>query len=195
MSRGEETRERIVAHGMTLASRDGLEGLSIGTLAAALGMSKSGLFAHFGSKEDLQVAVIERAASEFARTVVLPALQARRGLVRLRQLFERWMRWIVAERSPGGCLLFAAGVELDDQPGRPRDVLVENQTRMMDTIQRIAAGSVTEGELRRGLDLNQFAFEMTALMLGFHHARRLLRVRWAERALRTAFEGLLDRAR
>src|SRR3954447_26417659 len=124
MSKGEETRERILDWAFRAASRDGLEGLTIGALAAELGLSKSGLFAHFGSKEDLQLAVLAEATRRFENVVLRPAFRAPRGEARVRQVFENWLRWLSDPGSPGGCVFLAAAVELDDQDGRPRDYLV-----------------------------------------------------------------------
>src|SRR5262245_18736136 len=124
MTKGASTRERILERAYRLASRDGLEGLSLGRLAAEIGLSKSGLFAHFQSKEELQVEVLRQAAQRFIEVVWGPALRAPRGEPRLRQLFTGWLRWLDDPTSPGGCVFAAASVELDDHDGRARDFLV-----------------------------------------------------------------------
>ena len=103
MGKGSETRDRIVEQAVRLASRDGLEGLTIGTLSAELGLSKSGLFAHFGSKDELQLQVLQAAVQRFEIEVIRPALAAPRGEPRIRVLFERWLTWVNGEDSPGGC--------------------------------------------------------------------------------------------
>src|SRR5687768_3596482 len=118
MSKGEETRDRILERAFRLAGRDGLEGLSIGRLAAELGLSKSGLFAHFGSKEDLQIEVLRAAAAHLEEKVMRPAFRGARGEPRTKQLFENWMRWLGDPALPGGCVFMAASIELDDRPGR-----------------------------------------------------------------------------
>lgn len=191
MSKGAETRERILDRAVRIASRDGLEGLSIGGLAAELGLSKSGLFAHFGSKEDLQVEVLRAAAERFEQVVVRPALRAPRGLPRLRKLFELWLGWGTDPSMPGGCLFVAAAAELDDRDGKPRDVLVELQAAVRETIAKAARLAVDEGHLRRGLDADQLAFELHGIVLAFNFDRRLLRAREAEARARAAFERLV----
>src|ERR1700759_3366835 len=122
-SKGAETRERILTRAIQLASQRGLEGLSIGDRAADLGLSKSGLFAHFGSKEDLQVEVLRAAGSRWEQSVWKPALKAAAGRPRLVAFFEHWLRWISDPTWPGGCLFMAAATELDDREGKARDFL------------------------------------------------------------------------
>lgn len=191
VTKGEETRERILDRAFRLASRDGLEGLSIGGLAAELGLSKSGLFAHFGSKEELQVAVLQRSAEHFEQTVLKPAFRAPRGLPRLEKLFDLWLSWAEDPGKPGGCIFMAAAVELDDRDGRPREALVETQKQLFDALHRTGKIALEEGHLRKGLDLEQLAFELYAIMLGFNHRKRLLRAPDAERRARSAFARLL----
>jgi AcrR family transcriptional regulator len=195
VSKGEGTRERILDRAFRLASRDGLEGLSIGGLAGELGLSKSGLFAHFGSKEDLQLAVLQMAATRFEDTVMRPAFQAPRGEPRIRRLFENWLGWIGDPASPGGCVFLAAASELDDREGRPRDFLVGTQRQLLASLGKSARMAVEEGHFAAGLDTEQFAFELYALLLGCSHWRRLLRDPKAETRARTAFERLLGAAR
>jgi AcrR family transcriptional regulator len=128
MPKGAATRDRIIDHAFRVATVEGIGGVTLGRLAADVGMSKSGLFAHFRSKEELQLEVLRVAAERFTETVVKPALAAPRGLPRVRAVFERWMTWTADEDCmPGGCLFAAAGVELDDQPGVLRDALADAQ--------------------------------------------------------------------
>jgi AcrR family transcriptional regulator len=195
MSKGEETRERILERAFRLAGRDGLDGLSIGTLAAQLGLSKSGLFAHFGSKEDLQVAVLGAAARRVEDQVVRPAFRAPRGEPRIRQLFENWLRWCSDPAMPGGCIFMAAATELDDKPGRPRDFLVATQKQMLATMARSVQLAVEARHFRSDVDGEQFAFELYALILGYSHWKRLLGDARAERRTRLAFDRLLAGAR
>jgi AcrR family transcriptional regulator len=194
VTKGDQTRARILHHASRVASRDGLEGLSIGELAAALEMSKSGLFAHFGSKEDLQIEVLRSAAVEFEERVVRPALHEPRGAPRLRALFERWLSWASAPEIPGGCVFAGASFELDDRPGPVRDYLVEEERRLLALLSRSAQLGVESGLFRPDLDCDLLAFQIHGLMLGFHHARRLLRQRNAEAMARQAFEQLLGQA-
>ena len=195
VNRGADTREAILDHALRLASEVGLEGLTIGQLAGALDLSKSGLFAHFGSKEALQVEVLNLAAELFMQKVVKPALAAPRGVARLRAIFERWVRWPREVTLPGGCIFVQAASELDDRPGAARDRLVVLQREWLATIARVARGAQELGELRRDLDPDQLAFELYGVMLTCNHAMRLLRDRQAVERARRAFERLLDSAR
>ena len=193
-AKGTDTRERILDVAFRLAARDGLEGLSLGDIARQMGMSKSGLFAHFQSKEELQIDMLRAGAGRFTETVLFPAFQKPRGLPRLKAAFDNWMRWANDPALPGGCLMMAAAIELDDREGPVRDVLVELQKAFLATIARSALLAVEAGHLRRGLDLEQFAFELYSILLGFNHARRLLRDPKAERRAREAFARLLQSA-
>ncbi len=195
MGKGELTRQAVVDRAVGLASSVGLEGLTIGRLADELELSKSGLFAHFGSKEALQMQVLERAAERFIDVVVKPALAAPRGEPRVRALFERWRTWPKAVPQPGGCLFVAASAELDDRPGPARELLVKLQRDWLDTLAGAVRIAVAEGHFRKQVDAQQFAFEMYALMLMGHLAARLLRDPKAGERTRRAFEALLDAAR
>ena len=195
MSKGEETRERILERASRLASRDGLEGLSIGVLASELGLSKSGLFAHFGSKEELQVAVLRAAAERFEAQVMRPAFRAARGEPRVRALFDNWLQWMQDAASPGGCLFQAASTELDDKEGRPRDYLVGTQRQLLASLAKTARLAIEAGHFRADLDCDQFAFELYGLLLGHSHFRRLLRDPRAESRTRGAFDRLVRSAR
>jgi AcrR family transcriptional regulator len=190
MSKGLETRERIVEHAIRIATREGLEGLSIGCLATELGMSKSGLFAHFGSKEDLQLAVLQAAALRFEHGVVRPAFRAPRGEPRIRRLFEQWLRWVESE-TPGGCLFVAAAAELDDQDGRPREFLVRAQKELLEAIVKAVKMAVDEKHFRPEIDPDQMAFDLYGMVLAFNHQHRLLRDPRAGDRARTSFERLI----
>ena len=195
MDKGATTHERIIGRALRLASRDGLGGLTIGTLAADLGLSKSGLFAHFGSKEELQLAVLHAAVTHFKRIVMGPAFKAPRGEPRLRALFEGWLDWGSDPALPGGCPFVAASIELDDKPGAPREFLVATQKEWLKALAAAARLGVEEAHFRADLDPAQLAFELYALILGYHHARRLLRDRRATARVRQAFDHLVDAAR
>jgi AcrR family transcriptional regulator len=194
MSKSEQTHEAILDEATRLASRIGLEALSIGELARALGMSKSGLFAHFGAKEVLQREVLEHVAGVFIAEVIRPALRAPRGEPRLRLVFENWLRWSTA-RHEGGCPFVQASVEYDDRPGPLRDYLAGEQTRWLDFLAEATELAIAAGHFRAAVDPQQFAFELNGLMLSYHHAARLLRDPGAEIRVRTAFENLLTRSR
>ena len=195
MSKGEATRERILERAFRLASREGLQGLSIGVLATELGLSKSGLFAHFGSKEDLQIEILRAAATQFEERVVRPAFRAARGEPRIRQLFENWMRWLNDPGSPGGCIFMAAATELDDKQGRPRDYLVGTQKQLLAAMARSARLAVEAGHFRADVDSEQFAFELYSLLMGCSHYKRLLADPRAESRSRVGFDWLLAWAR
>jgi AcrR family transcriptional regulator len=194
-SKGALTKQHIVREAMKLASTVGLEGLSIGHLAQALELSKSGLFAHFGSKEVLQIEVLEAAVELFVEVVVRPALAAPRGEPRVRALFTNWLAWGRGELLPGGCLFVAASAEFDDRPGNVRDVLERSQREWTSTLRRAAELAMAEGHFRASLDPTQFAFELYSLLLGGHHYGRLLQdPDTADRTSR-AFESLIEAAR
>jgi AcrR family transcriptional regulator len=174
-SKGEQTREAILTHALGLATRIGFEGLTIGRLADDLGMSKSGLFAHFRSKEALQLEILRMAGARMIETVVRPAL--------------------AAPRLPGGCPFMAASFELDDRPGPVRDYVVQNLRDWMDTMAGAARIAVREGDFRADLDCEQFAHDCQGIGLAFVHASRLMRDPRAHARATTAFEALLRAAR
>ncbi len=173
MSKGQATRQSILEHATCLASRIGLEALSIGKLAEALHLSKSGLFAHFRSKEALQIQVMEHASERFVETVIKPALKAPRGIPRLQAIFERWKKWPEACSLSGGCLFVAAATELDDQPGPARDYLVQQQKDWQESLATIAKTAISEGHFSDDVDPEQFAFEFYGIMLVYHFTMRL----------------------
>jgi len=190
LSKGERTREAILARAVEEAARIGLGGLTIGALATATGLSKSGLYAHFGSKDALQVAVLESAGTEFSDAVILPALRAPRGLARLRTLVDLWLT-CGRRRQPGGCLVVKAGAELDDQPGPAREHLRNLHVRLAESLQRIVAGAVSTGELAPSTDPVRFAADLYGVMLGFFHSHRLLEDPLAEERALAAVEALI----
>ena len=193
MGKGEETRRAIIDEALELASTVGLEKLTIGALAGTTGMSKSGLFAHFRSKEQLQLQVLAEARQRFIEMVIAPAMQKPRGEARLRSIFESTMKqW--EEDLPGGCIFHAVSAELDDQPGPARDYLVETQRDYADTLRRAAEIAVEEGEFRKDLDLDQFVFELGSITAAHHHFGRLLGDPEADQRARKMFEGLLARS-
>jgi len=175
MRKGEQTRTLILNEALALASQVGLEGLSIGSLAGRLDMSKSGLFAHFGSKEDLQLLTLKQAQTLFFEQVFSPALKQARGLPRLRALFSNWLAWL--ERSddlPGGCLMLSASAEYDDRPGAVRDLLVAGQRELRGAIAKAIRLAIDEGHLKPQTDPWQLTFELSGIVLATHHDLRLL---------------------
>jgi len=193
--KGELTREAILDRAVDLASVTGLEGLSIGTLAQETGLSKSGLFAHFGSKERLQVEILDAAAERFLDTVVRPARQAPHGEARIRALFDNWLAWASVQNVRGGCLFVAACFEFDDRPGPVQEHIVYLQRGWLDILARAVNKAVAAGDFRPGTDARQFAHDLYAIALGYHHAKRLLREPDAEARARSAFEALLRSVR
>jgi AcrR family transcriptional regulator len=191
MSKGQRTRDAILEHAVRLASEVGLDGLTIGRLASDLDLSKSGLFAHFASKDALQVQTLDRAAERFVEVVIRPALSAARGEPRLRALLERWQRWPVEVPQPGGCIFVQAAAELDDRPGPAHDRLVMLQRQWLGVLGTAVRGAQEAGHFRADLDPDQIAFELHGIMLSFHHAARLLRDRRASARAQAAFERLV----
>jgi AcrR family transcriptional regulator len=192
-SKGEQTRTAILDAALAIASRLGLEGLTIGSLADATGMSKSGLFAHFGSREDLQLAVLEHAAQRYGEIVFRPVLQIGRGLPRLRALFERWLDWTKTSGLPGGCIMISAAAEYDDRPGPIRDAVIANQRRGSAISEKAVRLAIEEGHLQPDTDPEQIAFEMLGIILANHNHRRLLGDKEARKRALTAFEQLVAR--
>lgn len=194
MSKGERTRAMILDEALALSSTDGLSGLTIGSLAERLGMSKSGLFAHFGSKEQLQAAVIERAGEMFTDVVIRPSLEKPRGLPRVCALFENWIDWTKGAGLPGGCPMQSASLELDDKPGPLRDLVAHQQDRLRSFIARGVRMAMEEGHLRPDLDVDQFVFEGISISFGFAMNHRLLNHPDAEQWARNAIRGLVQRS-
>lgn len=191
--KGEATRHAVLDSATEIASRIGLAGLTIGSLAAHTGMSKSGLFAHFQSKESLQAQVLARAREQFVDLVVRPALAAPRGESRVRELFERWLG---AGRSGASCCLFvSAAAEYDDQPGTIRDQLVGDHLDFVESLEQMFRTGISEGQFRLGADPAQFAHDLHGIILAFMHAHRLLEDPAAEERARRAFENLLAAVR
>jgi AcrR family transcriptional regulator len=165
-ARGVRTRSSILRAAADIASVDGLDGLTIGRLAADLQMSKSGLFAHFGSKEDLQLATIEEARQRYAAEVITPGLSADRGIKRIDALCQSFLSYIERGVFPGGCFFASAMAEFDCKaPGPVRDRIAECQEHWMSTLARAADDAIEVGHLRAGADARQLAFELEAALL------------------------------
>ena len=193
MSKGDDTRSHILRRALDLTSEVGFEGLTIGVLAKLVRMSKSGLYAHFESKEDLQRQVLEHAADHFVDVVVRKAIAEPRGLPRVRALYQRWLDWTTVELS-GGCPFFAAAIEYDDRPGPVRDKLVAQQHEVLETVARAARIAVDAGHFHAALDAEQFAFEFWAILQAYHHFARLLQRADARSRADQAFDSLLRNA-
>ncbi len=194
MGKGEQTRNAILEAALAQASEGGFESLTIGSLAERTGLSKSGLFAHFGSREDLQVAAIGLAAQRFAEAVFQPALSAPRGLPRIRALFGNWLGWTVRSGLAHGCPMQAAAMEFDDRPGPVRDAVLAHYQRLDRELGRAVELAVSVGHLRADLDISQFVFDLLGIVFAYYHHARLLRQEAAAVRARSAFERLVAAA-
>jgi AcrR family transcriptional regulator len=191
--RGLKTRRTILRKAVNLASLEGLEGLTIGRLASELRISKSGLFAHFGSKEDLQCAVVDAARDIFVEKVVRPAYEFH-GLKRLRALCENWLSYGEGKVFPGGCFFSAASLEFDDRPGRVRDQIVELMKKWLGNLEHAARDAQLAGEIKKETDVRQLAFEIQALAMGANWSSRLFRDPSAFRMVRGTILQRIDQA-
>jgi AcrR family transcriptional regulator len=192
-TKGERTREAILDAALKLVSKGGLDGLTIGTLADDTGMSKSGLFAHFGSREELLLAVLNHGQQEFIEVVLNPALKKPRGAPRLRAMFVNWLDWTESAELPGGCPMIGGATEFDDKPGPVRDMLATGQRAWIDTLKRGVRQAIEERQLRADTDPEQIAFEMFGIALVVHHHRRLLGYQKARERALAALDALLER--
>jgi AcrR family transcriptional regulator len=188
--KGRQTRAAIVDAALALASHSGIEGLSIGVLAEATGMSKSGVFAHFGSREELQISVVREYHARFEEEVFRPAMTEARGLPRLHGLFDRWLKRVSVEID-SGCIYISGAVEFDDRPGPVRDALVAMVQTWRRALERAIGAAVGERHLRADTDVGQLLFEIHGLILALHHDARFLRHAGAEGRARAGFERVL----
>ncbi len=194
MSKGAATCDRILEQAVEMSSEVGLDGVTIGELAKRLKMSKSGLYAHFDSKEALQCSALDTAAARFIAVVVTPMLKKPRGLPRVEALYKNWLRW-TTEEFRGGCLFMAAAMEFDDRPGAVRNRLLQHQRDMMDMIARAASIAVKEGHFAASLDPEQFAYDFWGLLMAYHHYCRLLNCPQARQRADHSFKQLIERSR
>lgn len=191
MGKGQATREAIVEEALRQASRTGLEGLSLGPLAESLSLSKSGLFAHFKSKEVLQLTILDEAIERFKRQVAVKAFGKSTPEQKLRALFDSHLTWIRGTEQDGGCLFITMAQEYDDRPGDIRDRLVESQKTWRLLIARIVGDGIARGDFRKEADPEQFVFEFTGAALAFQHATKLLGDAKARKRALSAFERAL----
>jgi AcrR family transcriptional regulator len=192
--KGQQTRAAILDAALSLASQMGLEGLSIGALAELMQMSKSGVFAHFGSREELQISVIREYHTRFEEEVFFPAIREPRGLPRLKALFERWVRRVSVELD-SGCIYISGAVEFDDRPGPVRDALVSMVQTWHAALSRSIESAVAEGHLRPDSEPAQLLFELHGLILALHHDARFLRSPGTLDRARAGFERILTHYR
>jgi AcrR family transcriptional regulator len=190
--KGQQTRASIVDAALSLASHKGLEGLSIGVLAEATGMSKSGVFAHFGSREELQISVIREYHARFEEEVFYPAIRAPQGLPRLIAMFDRWVRRVSLEID-SGCIYISGAVEFDDRPGPVREALADMVRAWHTALFRAIVQACEAGHLRADADPQQMLFEMHGLILALHHDARFLRLPGTVERAERGFQHVLDR--
>ncbi len=194
MRKGEQTRAAILDVALELASRNGLEGLTIGLLADRMNMSKSGVFAHFGSREDLQMEVLKLYHHRFEQEVFFPSVKEPRGLPRLESMFARWLKRVSVEIA-SGCIYISGAVEYDDRPGPIRDALVAMVRAWQGALLRAVQQSVDAGALQPGTDPQQLVYEMYGLILALHHDARFLRSPGAVERAHRGFARLIENYR
>lgn len=191
LMKGRQTRAAILDAALALASQMGLEGLSIGALAEVTQMSKSGVFAHFGSREELQISVVREYHAKFADEIFEPSMKAPRGLPRLRAMYDRWFKRVSVEID-AGCIYISGAVEFDDRPGPVRDALVSMVQTWHGALERAIRIAIDEGHLRADTDPQQMLFEVHGLILALHHDARFLRRPGADGRARAGFENVLS---
>jgi AcrR family transcriptional regulator len=171
--KGSATKSAILQAALEIASKSGLEGITIGHLAESVGMSKSGVFAHFGSREELQIEVIRKYYEHFSQIVFVPALTKAKGLPRLRHMIEAWLKMSVGEDT-SSCFFIAGAAEFDDRPGIVRDELVRSVEDWRSALLRAIKESVTAGHLKKSTSAQEMLFQLYSIVLGAHHDSRFL---------------------
>jgi len=171
-TKGEETKKSILEAGLDMASQIGLEQVTIGALAKVTGLSKSGLFAHFQSRENLQIEILQYAGQLFAGSVLIPALQTKAGIARIKQLVSNWNTW--DSQLTGGCVFVSACNDYKDRPGKVRDFVVAQQQEWLGSLRRLAQSAIDADDFRGDADEEQFAFELYSFLLGFHLYDKIL---------------------
>ncbi len=192
LAKGQQTKATIVEAALNLATHIGLEGLSIGAIAELTGMSKSGVFAHFGSREELQISVVHEYHDRFEQEVFYPALDAPRGIPRLRELFGNWMQRTSMEID-SGCIYISGAVEFDDRTGPVRDALAESVSTWLAAMRRTIEQSQECGDLRADADASQLLFEIHGLILALHYEARFLHSEGSIERAHSGFNNILAR--
>jgi AcrR family transcriptional regulator len=192
LQKGQQTKQLIIDAALGLAAQIGLEGLSIGALAEVTRMSKSGVFAHFGSREELQISVVREYYKRFADEVFVPAMDEQRGLPRVRSLFANWMKRVAVEIQ-SGCIFISGAVEFDDRPGPVRDALASSVQTWLSAMHRAVVQAKEVGHLVPDADEAQMAFEIHGLILALHYEARFLKNPCAVNHANTGFENILLR--
>jgi AcrR family transcriptional regulator len=191
LRKGELTRAAILEVALGLASRDGLEGLTIGSLADKMNMSKSGVFAHFGSREDLQIAILKQYHRHFEQEVFYPSMKEPRGLPRLRGLYTRWIERVTVEIA-SGCIYISGAAEYDDRPGAIREELVGMVCTWQNALRRCVDHAIEMGHLRADADAQQLVYEMYGLVLALHHDARFIKRPDSVNRAQTGFDRLIE---
>lgn len=189
MTRGTDTKAVILSTGLEMASQLGLECVTIGNLAKETHLSKSGLFAHFQSKENLQMEILKYAGEDFRLEVIIPALKTRSGIPRIKKLIDLWIKY--GSKIKGGCIFVSAGTEYSDRPGKIRDFLLSQQNEWIDCLKRIAISAVEAKHFKTDIDPDQFAYDLYALLLGFHYYHRLLNDKEAKKRQESSLRHML----
>jgi AcrR family transcriptional regulator len=189
MTRGDETKTIILATGLQMASTLSLEAVTIGALAKRIQMSKSGLFAHFNSKENLQIEILKYAETDFIDHVIMPAIKTTAGIPRIKKLVERWINW--GSILAGGCIFVTASTEYADRPGKVREYLLKQQKEWIYSLMRFAESATKAGDFRKDIDREQFAYDLYSLLLGFHYYHQLLRDKKTKIRQEKSLEDLL----
>ncbi len=192
MQKGQQTKMTIVDAALGLATQIGLEGLSIGALADATQMSKSGVFAHFGSREEMQISVIHQYFAQFEQDVFYAALSEERGLPRVKALFANWMKRVAVEIQ-SGCIFISGAVEFDDRPGPVRDALASSVQTWLGAMNRAIVLAKACGHLRDDADEEQMAFEIHGLILALHYEARFLKKPGSIERANKGFANILAR--
>ena len=192
LHKGQQTKAAIIEAALGLATQIGLEGLSIGALAEVTQMSKSGVFAHFGSREELQISVIREYFSRFEQEIFYPALQAPHGLPRVQALFDNWMQRVAVEIQ-SGCIFISGAVEFDDRPGPVRDALATSVQTWLQALFRAIVQAQVCGHLGADADPHQIVFEIHGLILALHYEARFLKTPGSLERANTAFANILQR--
>jgi AcrR family transcriptional regulator len=191
MRKGELTRAAILDVALELASRDGLEGLTIGLLADKMNMSKSGVFAHFGSREDLQMEVLKLYHHRFEQEVFFPSMKEPRGIGRLKAMYARWVKRVSVEIA-SGCIYISGAVEYDDRPGSIREELVSMVRAWQGALLRCVQQAIESGDLKPDTDAQQMVYEMYGLILALHHDARFLRMPGSVDRAKVGFTRLIE---
>ena len=194
-TKGEETRALILSAAVEQASEGGFESLTIGSLAERTGLSKSGLFAHFGSRLELQMAALDEAARRFTEQVFLPSFRAPRGLKRLEALLDAWFEWPRRAKLPGGCPIDAATREYDHRPGPMREAVLDRQRTLERELAKTVRLAIDTGELAADTDPDEVAFALMGLILAYYRAQATMGDEAAEKRARAGFARLIDQHR